>query len=419
MDSKHTPIESLKINGIQLISQIEQLGLIGMDLPSQGRTRIALTGAEKLGRDLVVSWMKELDLDVTIDRVGNILGTLAAKPGCEGNGTIMMGSHIDTATNAGALDGCYGVLSGLAVIRSFNDAGIKPNFNITVAAFTNEEGVRYQPDMMGSLAYSGSISVDTVLKTRGTDGTVFGEELERIGYAGTESVGAIVPKFYLELHIEQGPILESENLDIGVVTDLQGISWQKVTIEGKANHAGTTPIHLRADAGFAAASVVSFLREYTKDNPTTLATVGSLNLKPNVINVIPRYAELTIDIRDPDERRLRNAEQALSMYMKTLESDEGVSIHSEVLARFEPVKFDNFLAEKIKQSAVSRNLSYRLMTSGAGHDAQMISKIAPSAMIFVPSRGGVSHNPAEYTENTQLLQGAEVLLETLCRVMFD
>ncbi|AHG63811.1 Zn-dependent hydrolase [Advenella mimigardefordensis] len=404
----------IRLNGAVLLAQLQQLGNIGCDTDSGGRTRIALTDDEKAGRDQLVAWMRELDLDIGIDQIGNIFGTLLpATPEEKSLAPLMIGSHIDTVKNAGALDGCYGVLSGLAVVRAFREANKQPNRPITIAAFTNEEGVRYQPDMMGSLVCAGGLSIDTALQTIGTDGTRLGDELKRIGYAGDIAPTSVVPYEYLELHIEQGPILEAEAKQIGVVENLQGISWQKITIQGNANHAGTTPMRLRNDAGWAAASVMTFLRELAASSTNTLATVGSLKLAPDLINVIARSATFTVDLRDPDEQQLRSAERRLQAYLAVLEQQEGVKIVSKQLARFEPVIFNTRLVDEIETSAQRLGFSYRRMTSGAGHDAQMIARIAPAGMIFVPSRDGISHNPREHTDDEQLLNGAQVLLDVV------
>ncbi|MBU9465261.1 Zn-dependent hydrolase [Burkholderia multivorans] len=404
---------SLQLDGAVLLRQLRELGEIGADRELGGRTRIALTDDERAGRDRVVAWMRELDLDVRIDRIGNIFGTLHAGWAAAGRQPLMIGSHIDTVKNAGALDGCYGVLAGLAVARAFRDAHIEPARPITVAAFTNEEGIRYQPDMMGSLVHAGGLSIDDALNTIGIDGTRLGDELARIGYAGDLEPGAIVPHAYLELHIEQGPVLEAENVRIGVVENLQGISWQQITVQGNANHAGTTPMHLRHDAGWVAAAIATFLRELAVSSGTTLATIGMLRIEPNVINVIPRKAVLTVDLRDPDEQRLQQAEQRLADHLAQLAALEGVQISTERLARFEPVVFDAALVDAIEKAAARRGFSYRRMTSGAGHDAQMIARIAPAAMIFVPSRGGISDNPREHTDDSQLVDGARLLLDVV------
>ncbi|WP_044874509.1 Zn-dependent hydrolase [Pseudomonas sp. LFM046] len=407
--SQHAAPAAPLLDGETLLRQIQVLGEIGREAGQPGRTRIALTDADKAARDQLVRWMEELGLEVRIDRIGNLFGTLAGHR--DQQAPLMIGSHIDSVANAGALDGCYGVLAGLAVVRAFRDAGQLPARPLTVAAFTNEEGVRYQPDMMGSLVYAGGLAVGEALDRIGTDGTRLGDELARIGYAGDLEPGARVPHEYLELHVEQGPILEAEGLRIGVVENLQGISWQQVTITGTANHAGTTPMRLRHDAGWAAAAVIHQLREIATDG--TLATAGCMRFEPDLINVIPRKAVFSVDLRDPDEARLQAAEARLGAFLERIARDEGVEIGCQQLVRFQPVTFDAGLADAIEGSAVRLGLSHRRMTSGAGHDAQMIARIAPAAMIFVPSRGGISHNPREHTDDDQLLDGARVLLDVV------
>jgi beta-ureidopropionase / N-carbamoyl-L-amino-acid hydrolase len=415
MNSSAGTFPSLQLDTALMLDQLRELGTIGADAEAGGRTRIALSDAERDGRDLVVKWMRELDLDVQIDQIGNIFGTLRSASDNGSQRPLMMGSHIDTVKNAGALDGCYGMLAALAVARAFRQAGIEPPRSITVAAFTNEEGIRYQPDMMGSLVHAGGLSVDTALDTIGIDGTRLGDELGRIGYAGNLEPGAIVPHEYVELHIEQGPILEAENIRIGVVESLQGISWQQITVQGNANHAGTTPTHLRHDAGWVAAAVATFLRELAVETGTTLATIGMLRLEPNVINVIPRKAVFSVDLRDPDEQRLQDAERRLAEFLTQVAQKEGVTITTERLVRFEPVVFDSGLVDAIEESARRMGFTHRRMTSGAGHDAQMIARIAPAAMIFVPSRGGISHNPREHTDDDQLAEGANILLDVVLK----
>lgn len=405
----NTQISEMALNGTLMLEQINQLGVIGADPVGGGRTRIALSNSDKIARDQLIKWMQELDLDIKIDRIGNIFGTLPAADGVARK-PLMIGSHIDTVINAGAFDGCYGVIAGLAVIRAYREASIYPPRPVTVAAFTNEEGVRYQPDMMGSLFYVGGISLQEVLETIGTDGTRLGDELARIGYKGKMEPGEIVPHEYIELHIEQGPILEAAGIQTGAVENLQGISWQEITITGTANHAGTTPVHLRQDAGFAAASVITYLREIGTGN-LTLATVGSLRLEPDAINVIPGKAVFTVDLRNPDDNQLRIAEAQLSNFLNSLKKTEGVDIETKRLARFEPVTFSAEIVQQIEASAARIGLSCRRMTSGAGHDAQMIARIAPAAMIFVPSKDGISHNPAEFTSDSELVQGARLLLD--------
>ncbi|XAW89892.1 hydantoinase/carbamoylase family amidase [Vibrio sp. CDRSL-10 TSBA] len=262
---------ALVLDADTLLENITTLGNIGLEPSNEGRSRIALTDAEKLGRDQLVTWMKGLDLEVHIDEIGNLFGILPDNTGNTKNDALMIGSHIDSVFNAGALDGCYGVLAGLAVTKAYRDQNVSPSRPIIVAAFTNEEGVRYQPDMMGSLAHAGGLTAEQVLNSIGTDGTRLGDELQRIGYAGTMPLGTLIPSQYLELHIEQGPILDSEGIKIGAVANLQGISWQKIQIKGKANHAGTTPMSMRHDAGYVAASIIAFLE---RDNGNDARNFG-------------------------------------------------------------------------------------------------------------------------------------------------
>lgn len=272
--------------------------------------------------------------------------------------------------------------------------------------------MRYTPDMMGSLCHAGGVSAEAVLAAIGTDGSVLGQELARIGYAGDREPGFLKPHAYLELHIEQGPVLEREGVPIGAVENLQGISWQRITIDGAANHAGTTPMSMRSDAGHAAARIITFLHNRARaSNGPTVATVGTMRFEPNAINVIPARAVFTIDLRDPDEQRLQAHEAALAAYLEELEVLENVSISVERLARFEPVLFDIGIVELIEAAAKNRGLGVRRMTSGAGHDAQMMARLAPAAMIFVPSAGGISHNPREHTEDAELVAGANILLD--------
>jgi beta-ureidopropionase / N-carbamoyl-L-amino-acid hydrolase len=408
-------VSDATINPERLLGRIRALGGIGRD--ADGRlTRLAASDADKLGRDQLVGWLREAGLTVTIDRIGNIFGLWRDDTNAD-MAPVLIGSHIDTVIDAGIYDGCYGVLAGLDVIETLKSSGFTPARPIALAAFTNEEGVRYAPDMVGSLVYAGGLAVEAALAAVGTDGTVLGAELARIGYAGTEEPGFLTPQAYVELHIEQGPVLEREGVSIGAVASLQGISWQRVTIEGVANHAGTTPMSMRHDAGYVAARVITFLRDHAAgSNAPGVATVGSISFEPNAINVIPSRATFTVDLRDPDEQRLQAHEAALSACLQQLAAAEGVRVATERLARFEPVTFDPTIVALVEDAARRRKLVSRRMTSGAGHDAQMIARIAPAAMIFVPSVGGVSHNPREHTHAADLIAGANVLLDVVTRL---
>ena len=404
-------MSNLAINAERFLSRLKTLGEIGRD--DQGRlVRLAVTDADRAGRDQLVAWLREAGLAVEIDQIGNIFGMWTPE-GASGD-PVLVGSHIDSVIDAGIYDGCTGVLGGLEVIQTLKESGVMPSRPIAVAAFTNEEGVRFAPDMTGSLVFAGGLGVDAALGSIGTDGARLGEELARIGYLGERQPGFFKPHAYVELHIEQGPILDRDGIAVGAVENLQGISWQRVTISGVANHAGTTPMDMRHDAGFAAASVMTFLRSIATGG--TVATVGTIRFIPDAINVIPSQATFTVDLRDPDEARLQAAEAALAAYLDRIAKAEGVSIATESLARFEPVMFDPAIVGMVEDAARMRGLSVRRMTSGAGHDAQMMARLAPTAMIFVPSVDGISHNPREHTAPDDLVAGANVLLSVVERL---
>lgn len=403
---------SIAIDSARLMARLEELGTTGRD--ETGRLcRVAATDADRAGRDLLCGWLNDAGLRIEIDRIGNIYGIWEPR-GVSGH-PVVIGSHIDSVIDAGIYDGCYGVLSGLAVIEAMQQAGLHPARPLAVVAFTNEEGVRYAPDMMGSLVATGGLSTDEALATVGTDGTTLGAELERIGYAGSQESGFLKPHAYVELHIEQGPVLEAEGQPVGAVANLQGISWQQVTIDGTANHAGTTPMVMRRDAGVAAARVVAFLDQMARHTQDAVATVGTIRFEPDAINVIPSQATFTVDMRNPDASRLQEQETKLTQCLNELR-DGGFDVHTERLVYFQPVTFDLDIVAAIEASAADRQLSCRRMTSGAGHDAQMMSRVAPTAMIFVPSKGGISHSPAEFTAENDLIDGANVLLDVVRKI---
>ncbi|OBZ94551.1 allantoate amidohydrolase [Pararhizobium polonicum] len=405
-------MHALSINTGRLMGRIQQLGTIGRD--AEGRlARTACSDADKAGRDMLAGWITDAGLELAVDRIGNIFG-LWKTAGNARHAPVLVGSHIDTVIDAGIFDGCYGVLAGLEVIQTLREAGFVPPRPIAVAAFTNEEGVRYAPDMMGSLVHAGGLPLEQALATVGTDGSILGAELERIGYAGTEEPGFLQPHAYIELHIEQGPILEREEISVGAVENLQGISWHRITIDGEANHAGTTPMSMRRDAGHAAAAISVFVHDRAAASTGgTVATVGCIRFEPNAINVIPSRATMTVDLRDPDATNLAAEEGKLAGYLETLSAQTGVTIATEQLARFDPVIFDAGIVACVEAAAAKRGLSTRRMTSGAGHDAQMMARITAAGMIFVPSRAGVSHNPGEFTEDAELAAGANVLLDVV------
>jgi N-carbamoyl-L-amino-acid hydrolase len=399
-----------RISIARLTRDLDELAAIGRT-PDGACCRLALTDEDRAGRDLVVRWMEEAGLAVRVDGIGNLFGLRA---GTEDIAPVMTGSHIDTVRTGGRYDGNLGVLGGLETVRALNDAGLRTRRPLLVAVFTNEEGARFAPDMLGSLVYAGGLALDAALDIVGIDGKRVGDELARIGYAGNAPLGMPRPHAYVELHIEQGPVLDSEGDTIGAVENLQGISWQEATIVGQSNHAGTTPMRLRHDAGYCAAAIGTFLRQLAREfGGSQVCTMGRVELVPNLINVIAARAKVTIDMRNTDEATLQRAEQRLSAFLDELARDEEVTIDVRTLARFEPVVFDAGLVQRIERIARRLGHTPRRMTSGAGHDAQMIARVAPAAMIFVPSVRGISHNPAEHTEPEHLAAGADVLLHTL------
>lgn len=412
--------DTLRVDGTRLLARLEALAEIGA-IEGGGCSRLALTDEDRAGRDLVVSWLRDLDLEVRIDALGNVVGTWTP-PGQEGrhgdgNGDrppVLMGSHIDTVRTGGRYDGNLGVLAGIEVIETVAGSGFQPDRPLAVAFFTNEEGSRFSPDMMGSLTYVGGLPLEEALDIKGIDGATVGDELLRIGYVGPYPCPGPAPHAYVELHIEQGPVLEAESVDIGVVEGVQGISWQEISIQGQANHAGTTPMALRHDAGWAAAAVATYVRDLARElGPPQVGTVGSLQLHPGLVNVVAGTAKLTVDLRNTDEVILERAETRLASFLAELAAGEGVTISSRPLARFEPVQFDPSIVDLVETTARRLGHSTHRLPSGAGHDAQMLARVCPSGMVFVPSVGGISHNPAEHTQPAHLIAGAEVLLHVV------
>lgn len=378
-----------------------------------GCNRLALTDADRDGRDVVVGWMRDLGLDVRVDAIGNVIGTWQVG----GGAAVMTGSHIDTVRTGGKYDGNYGVIAGLEVIETCQEAGITPARPLQVAFFTDEEGSRFAPDMLGSLVYAGGMTVEAAHDVVGIDGKRLGDELARIGYVGSLPCPGATPHAFVEVHIEQGPLLEVNGVQIGAVTGVQGISWQELTIHGQSNHAGTTPMHLRKDPAYVAAEITVFLRILAKRyGGNQVCTVGKIDLQPNLTNVVANTAIMTLDVRNTDEAVLQRAEREISEFCHELGEREKVTINRRSLARFEPVTFDERIVAMVESAARARGSSVQRMPSGAGHDAQMIARMAPTAMIFVPSHKGLSHNVAEHTDEADLVAGANVLLDVMLQL---
>ena len=410
-------ILDLRIDPDRLWRRIEALGEIGAVLGpdgERGSARLALTDDDRLGRDLVVTWMRDLGLQVSIDAIGNVIAT---RPGTDPSlAAVMTGSHIDTVRTGGRFDGNLGVLAGLEVVETLAQHDVATRRAVQVGFFTDEEGARFAPDMLGSLVFVGGLALEDALDAVAMDdGARLGDELRRIGYAGpTPCPAAAPPHAFVELHIEQGPVLEEHDITIGAVTGVQGISWTEYTVSGRSAHAGTTPMRLRRDPLVPAAEIaIEARRLATSMGGTQVATVGRFDPFPDLINVVAQRVTFSLDLRNTDERLLREAEAHMTAFVDAACAREGCDVESRVLARFEPVSFDEAMIARVERIAERHGNSVLRMPSGAGHDAQMLARVCPTSMIFVPSVAGLSHNIAEHTEPADVAAGADVLLQTI------
>ena len=402
---------TLSIDAGRLLGRIDELGRVGAIDGTTGCCRLALTDEDRAGRDLVLAWMRDLGLEVRIDGIGNVVGTTSHAPG---ERPVMTGSHIDTVATGGRYDGNLGVLAGLEVIETVLAGGLELRRPLAVGWFTDEEGSRFAPDMLGSLVYVGGLPLEEALDITDRAGAVLGAELDRIGYRGAAPCPGPAPHAFVELHIEQGPVLEDEGCTIGVVESVQGISWTEHRLVGRSCHAGTTPIALRRDPALVAARAVTFARDLCAEiGNGQVATVGVIDPHPNLVNVVPAEVTITIDLRNTDDDLLRRAERRLAEHLAAGAADEGVEVTSRALARYAPVEFDQRVVGLVERAADDLGLRSRRMPSGAGHDAQMLARVCPTGMIFVPSVDGISHNVAELTEDADIEAGANVLLRTM------
>lgn len=397
---------NLRVDGARLVSRLMALGRIG-DTGDGGARRLALSDEDRRGRDQLCAWISEVGLELHVDKIGNIVGLL---PGETDGPAVLLGSHIDTVATGGKYDGALGVMAGLEVLATLKDVGFTPKRPMAVIAFTNEEGARFQPDLLGSCVWTGDMTVAEGYDVRDLAGLSVGEEVKRIGYAGPLEPGAIKAHAYLELHIEQGPVLHAEGLDLAAVTGVQSITWLEATVTGAPNHAGTTPMSYRRDASYAAAELVVFARALTREIAGQVANVGRLHAEPGNVNVVASKVTLSIDLRNPNDARLTEAEARLRAFAAEIAARERVDIAFTDLARFPSQRFDDGLVARIAATGEAMGLSVKRMPSGAGHDAQMMAMIAPTAMIFVPSVDGKSHTPEEFTPEKDLVAGANVLL---------
>jgi len=397
----------MRIDRARLAASMDALGRIG-ETPRGGLTRLALSDEDRLGRDLLVRWMKEAGLAVSVDQMGNIFGIRA---GMETLAPVLMGSHADSVPTGGKYDGQLGVLCALEVIRSLDDRGARTRHPVGMVIFTNEEGARFQPAMIGSGVMAGKIPLEDAYNTRDRDGVRLGDELERIGYLGPEPCIPRPLRAYLELHIEQGPLLEEEGLPVGVVEGIVAIAWSRLTLAGVQDHAGPTPMRIRHDALVAAAEVVRGIREIPRRvGGDLVSTVGRLDVSPNIPNAIPGRVSLSIDLRGPDEADLTRALGMVDRIVKDAARRAGVTSTLEHYWRVPRTVFDPGVVSAVERAARALRCGHRRILSGAGHDAQYMAAICPTGMIFVPSRAGRSHCEEEFTGLDDIEHGANTLL---------
>jgi beta-ureidopropionase / N-carbamoyl-L-amino-acid hydrolase len=397
----------MRIDRRRLEGAIDELGRIGAT-ERGGLTRLALSDDDRRGRDLMIAWMRQAGLRVTVDQMGNIFGERAGEAG---RPPVMMGSHVDSVPTGGKYDGQLGVLCALEVIRALNDARLRTRHPVTLVIFTNEEGARFQPAMIASGVMAGKIALEDAYNARDKDGLRLVDELERIGYLGAEPCVPRPRRAYLELHIEQGPQLEEEGLSVGVVEGIVAIAWSRLTIHGVQDHAGPTPMRIRHDALVAAAEVVGGIRGIAHGlGGDLVTTVGNLTVSPNIVNAIPGRVALSIDMRDPADATLDRARARLDQIVAEACAREGVTYELEHYWRVPYTPFDHEVVAAIERAARASGARHRRMLSGAGHDAQYMAAIGPAGMVFVPSRGGRSHCEEEFTPMDDIEHGANTLL---------
>ena len=406
-----SPGENLRINGDRLWESLMDMAKIGPGIAG-GNNRQTLTDSDKEGRSLFQRWCEEAGLTMGVDKMGTMFMTRA---GTDPDALpVYIGSHLDTQPTGGKYDGVLGVLGALEAVRSMNDLGIRTKHPIVVTNWTNEEGARFAPAMMASGVFAGVLDQADVYTHKDKDGKTFGEELERIGWRGDEVVGARKIHAYYELHIEQGPILEDEGIDIGVVTHGQGLKWLQVTLTGKEAHTGSTPMPKRRNASLGMARVIELVHEVAMDyQPDAVGAVGHIQVYPNSRNIIAGKAVFTIDIRSPNKEVLDEMDERIRYGIETIAEGLDIGFEVEQVGHFDPVTFDKTLVGNVREAAKELGYSYRDIVSGAGHDACWINRVAPSAMIMCPCVDGLSHNEAEEISKEWAAAGTDVLLRAV------
>jgi len=401
---------NISINENRLWDSLMEMAKIGPGIAG-GNNRQTVTFEDGEARKLLQKWTSEAGMSMKVDELGSMF---FKRDGTDKNALpVVIGSHLDTQPTGGKYDGVLGVLAGLEVIRTLNDLNIQTKRPILVVNWTNEEGSRFPPAMMASAGYAGIYDVKTLLAATDYEGNVFGEELEKIGWKGTEPVGKEKFHCYYELHIEQGPILESENIDIGVVTHGQGLKWLEVKLTGVEQHTGTTPMNIRKDTALALSEIVLNVNKVAnKNQPNALGSVGHIEVSPNSRNVIAGQTTFTIDIRSPEIKKLDKMEEEIKLFAEKICNKYNVKFEMEQIGGFDPVAFDKFCLDNIRDSSKKFGYSYKDIVSGAGHDACWINTVVPSAMIMCPCIDGLSHNEAEEIKREWAYSSTNVLLHS-------
>jgi len=404
-------LSNLRIDGGRLWDSIHEMAEIGPGVRG-GSNRQTLTDADRQGRDLFRRWCEAAGLSVGVDRMGTMF---ARREGEDPEALpVMVGSHLDTQPTGGRYDGVLGVLAGLELVRSLNDLGIRTKRPIVVVNWTNEEGTRFAPAMLASGVFAGVHDEAWAYDRRDAEGKSFGDELKRIGYQGEEVVGARKLAAFFELHIEQGPILEDEGIDIGVVTHGQGLKWLEVTLTGKESHTGSTPMPKRKNAGLGMARVTELVHEVAMgEQPHAVGAVGHMEVYPNSRNIIAGRTVFTIDIRSPDKTVLDSMDARIREGIAEIAASLGLEAAVEQVGHFDPVAFDPGLLATIRAAAARLGHTQRDIVSGAGHDACWINRVAPTAMIFCPCVDGLSHNEDESITREWATAGANVLFHAV------
>jgi beta-ureidopropionase / N-carbamoyl-L-amino-acid hydrolase len=405
-------MRNLKINGERLWASLMELAGIGAT-PRGGVCRLAASDLDGAARRLFIRWCEEAGCTVTVDRIGNIFARRAGRRA--DLPPVMAGSHLDTQPTGGRFDGAYGVMAGLEVVRTLNDLGYETEAPIEIVAWTNEEGSRFSPAMVGSGAFAGVFDLEYGLgRPDNVTGVTLGAELERIGFAGPAPVGGRPVAAYFEAHIEQGPILEAAGLPVGVVTGAQGQRWYEVTVTGQEAHAGPTPMPRRRDALVGAARMIDAVNRIGHAHaPYACATVGFVQVSPNSRNTIPGRVFFTVDFRHPDDVVLTRMDRDLRVGCAAAAATQNLGVAVEEFWYFPPTPFDPQLVDRVREAAAAQGYAHQNIISGAGHDAVYMARIAPSAMIFVPCVGGISHNEIEDAKPDDLTAGCNVLLNAL------